>query len=481
VFFLFLKLIFDLCFDTQPQTPFFAMSANSDDQILEHDDGDDQMEELSTQVQLLSVTNGIVAEIPNRGGRTTDGTSFVERISFERTSERNSTSRDSLPDHVTLSGLNPSAADVAYDRRVMVVSSALDAHNRTPQAVLGMQSPLDLVDGRELPGVAATRGLPSGLQRGDQHTSSDTGNVDEGVPRHGGPFPIFLTDLSIMRAIRRADDAHIDRHGQPAISAQVSEQYRRIAGDEPWDNAARTSHLDFHSSLGLSGPETSSSGVDLGGHEISLPAAVRLGHESSQVLPPAAESRMQSALPAKFGVPGQETASVLQISKRPHLRAKDIAHRRFLVPVVHDQDQQVPLYTGSPIPLPTNPRLNTVGYPDVSYGPTSSNHHGFHALRFTPAPQRVEETFVVMLLFGQRRDIALMWGEVVLHQDHALGDYLSRGDFRGSIITVVSSVGIITTPAPPVPRSASGGGPPLSPRNSKFKWSALFFFGTRHS
>jgi hypothetical protein len=62
--------------------------------------------------------------------------------------------------HVTMSGLNPSATDVAHDRRVMVVSSALDAYNRTPQAVLGMRSPLDLVYGRELPGIDATRRLP---------------------------------------------------------------------------------------------------------------------------------------------------------------------------------------------------------------------------------------------------------------------------------------------------------------------------------
>ncbi len=126
MFFLFRKLIFDLCFNIQPQTPIFIMSANSDDQILEHGEGNDKMDELSTQVQLLSVNNGIVAEIPNRGGRITDGTPFVERISFERTSERNFTSRNSLSDHMTISGQNPSATDVAYDRKVMVVSSALD-------------------------------------------------------------------------------------------------------------------------------------------------------------------------------------------------------------------------------------------------------------------------------------------------------------------------------------------------------------------
>jgi hypothetical protein len=48
--------------------------------------------------------------------------------------------------------------------------------------------------------------------------------------------------------------------------------------------------------------------------------------------PPSHESSAVEAydpLPSKF-VPGRETASVLQISKRPKLRAKDVAHRQSL-------------------------------------------------------------------------------------------------------------------------------------------------------
>jgi hypothetical protein len=31
-------------------------------------------------------------------------------------------------------------------------------------------------------------------------------------------------------------------------------------------------------------------------------------------------------------------------------------------------------------------------------------------------------------------DVALLWGEVLLHQDNALGDYLTERDVRGTII-----------------------------------------------
>jgi hypothetical protein len=72
-------------------------------------------------------------------------------------------------------------------------------------------------------------------------------------------------------------------------------------------------------------------------------------------------------------------------------------------------------------------------------------------------------------------DLALMWGEAPLHLDNVLGDYLSAGDARGSIITVVSSVGVRTTPAggvrttpasPPAPRFTGDSVPSLPPSSS---------------
>jgi hypothetical protein len=192
---------------------------------------------------------------------------------------------------------------------------------------------------------------------------------------------------------------------------------------------------------------------------------------------------MHSTLPAKFGIPGQETASVLQLSKRPRLRAKDIAHRQSLGPAASVPNQHVPLTTGSPVPV---------------HGYTISGQHELPQVslltppRFTLAAptQRVEENFLIMLLFGQRKvgvsasrsmsiselrvmaaqvaglapgDVALMRGDVLLHHGNTLGDYLTESDCRGTIIQVVSSVGITTTPAPPAPRSTGGGVPPLSP------------------
>jgi hypothetical protein len=104
------------------------------------------------------------------------------------------------------------------------------------------------------------------------------------------------------------------------------------------------------------------------------------------------------------------------------------------------------------------------------------------------------DNFLVMLLFGQRKvgvpasrampvaelrdmaaqiaelsssDLALMWGEVPLHPGHVLGHYLTGSDSRGTILTVVSSVGVRTTPAsPPAPRSTGNSVPPLPPSSS---------------
>jgi hypothetical protein len=256
------------------------MTGRPDDehQALDLEDSDDLLEDLRVQQLNLHepVLQGIQTEI--LGGSSTIDTSPLERLSFRQASEINFSSLYSTRD--------PEAA-LASGIRL-----ATDVYNRVPQARLDMLSPHDLVYGRGLQVKDAIREQTAVLQRGEPHALSDgfhvgvTGDlssdlrkraashdfqVDEGVLRHGGPFPVFLSDLSTMRGIRRADEFHSVRHGQPAISASISEQkYRRIAGesDLPWENAAGGSHHEFHSSLGLSGQEGSSSVTDLGDHGI---------------------------------------------------------------------------------------------------------------------------------------------------------------------------------------------------------------------
>jgi hypothetical protein len=76
----------------------------------------------------------------------------------------------------------------------------------------------------------------------------ESSQVDEGVLRYGGPFPVLLNDPSIRGALKRADDLHIERHGRPAIPVPVSASYSRLSviGD------GRYSALDFHPSTPFS-------------------------------------------------------------------------------------------------------------------------------------------------------------------------------------------------------------------------------------
>ncbi len=97
----------------------------------------------------------------------------------------------------------------------------------------------------------------------------------------------------------------------------------------------RLSALDFHPSLGHS------------------------GHGASTVLPSPRE------LPPRF-LPGQESSSVLQLSKRPKPRAKDVAHRKSLASTIpvqfHDMDTSfgIPSSSGQPNPhLLLHPFLTT--------------------------------------------------------------------------------------------------------------------------
>ncbi len=112
-------------------------------------------------------------------------------------------------------------------------------------------------------------------------------------------MPAFLADHHVAVAIGQANALHTQRVGQPAV---LSVRFRPTflhGGVHDFGGAPeRLNSLDFHPSLGPSGYESSSS----------------------------VEPRY---LLSKF-LTGQETASVQQITKRPKLRAKDVAHRQSL-------------------------------------------------------------------------------------------------------------------------------------------------------
>ncbi len=111
--------------------------------------------------------------------------------------------------------------------------------------------------------------------------------------------PAFLAEHNVVKAIRRANSLHMQRAGHPAVLSTRFDPASVSGGGAAFEEApVRLNALDFHPSLGPSGYESS-----------SVP-----------------ESR---DLPPRF-VAGQEFSSVLQITKRPKLRAKDVAHRQSL-------------------------------------------------------------------------------------------------------------------------------------------------------
>ncbi len=174
------------------------------------------------------------------------------------------------------------------------------------------------------------------------------------------------------------------------------------------------------------------------------------------VAPPGRESPPRNPVPENFTVPGEETASVLQISKRPRLRQKDIAHRQSLLlkrddtALLSTLEGQRSMTPALPIP-PANP---------VFIPPRLGD--------YSPAHQPVDN-FMALLRFGQRKvgvatslrmsvhelqetaaqiaglssgDIALMIGDTHLPLYGVLGDYVFPNETRGTVISVVSSVGL---------------------------------------
>jgi hypothetical protein len=202
--------------------------------------------------------------------------------------------------------------------------------------------------GVQLGGPAAPLGFNSDSAMGTgsrtTHTAGFTSNfsletraaeLEVGDP----PLPVCLTESNVAEALRKADSLHMQRYGQPSVlSPYFASPLFEVDAGRPvtsGENVGRLAPFDFHPSLGHS------------------------GHGASSVIPTPRE------LPARF-LPGAESLSVLQLSKRPKPRAKDVAHRQSLAstgpPRFHDMDisfgeaspgLSAPRYHSPPIALPT--------------------------------------------------------------------------------------------------------------------------------
>jgi hypothetical protein len=269
-------------------------------------------------------------------------------------------------------------------------------------------------------------------------------HFDEGSTQHGAPFPVFLSDSNVGGALQRANALHLQRHGFPAVLSPTLDQLADRVGDA--GRPERLSYPDPHA------------------HEYfsSAPAHAR-------------ESSSRDPLPVQFTEPDQATASVLAISKRPRLRPKDIAHRQSLEAArsaaLLPSDVETAAYDAREVVLAkARHDMNSEGFP-------SPHYELVYGRSLAPSPQRPVDNFMALLRFGQRKvgvttslrmsvhelqetaaqiagvapgDIALMIGEVYLPPTGVLGDYVLTHEMRGTIISVVSSVGI--RPVSPTPR-----------------------------
>jgi hypothetical protein len=157
-------------------------------------------------------------------------------------------------------------------------------HSTPPTATSADNTPLHL-HAEDSTQIVGNTSIPLDEQNGQNGPSSPL-------------MPAFLADHNVAAAIGRANALHTQRVGQPAVlSVRFDPTFLHGGVADFGGIPERLNSLDFHPSLGPSGYESSS-----------------------------AEPR---DLPSKF-LTGQETASVQQITKRPKLRAKDVAHRQSL-------------------------------------------------------------------------------------------------------------------------------------------------------
>jgi hypothetical protein len=188
-------------------------------------------------------------------------------------------------------------------------------------------------------------------------STSSSNDGDEGQT----PLPpTFLADSQVRAALQRADSLRPQGHlsDEPYFPSSVM-------GVTPLFQDGREQggilSRDFHPTMGpYAYPDSS------------------YAPRSPVTLPSQDSNPEHVGVSAKFEQ-GKETASVLQITRRPRLRPKDISHRQSL-----GGNGQGPLLStaGYDSPPPTTPPFGISAYPSA-----------------TPAPRN----FMVTLAFGQRR------------------------------------------------------------------------------
>jgi hypothetical protein len=127
------------------------------------------------------------------------------------------------------------------------------------------------------------------------------------------PLPGFLSDSCVGMALRRAGALPLQRTLHEALSSHPSPVFDERSHFPSERERGTYVAADFHPSLGPSG----------------YPHLPFSAPYSSSPLSPRGTVVAPPSIPEKF-VPGNESASVLKITKRPKLRPKDLLHRRSL-------------------------------------------------------------------------------------------------------------------------------------------------------
>jgi hypothetical protein len=167
------------------------------------------------------------------------------------------------------------------------------------------------------------------------------------------PLPSFLGDGQIREAMRRAKSLHYQRHGVSAVPPSQLEQLGW--GGNGIDGTVRNPFPDFS------------------------PAFIPKQQPTS------------GSIPQKFE-PGHESSSVLQITKRPRLRNKDIEHRKSLTSTeVFPQSSS----TGTP---PANVNVHPRGVSGLQDATSPLRFFG----SYPPVSVDVQGTFLINLQFGAR-------------------------------------------------------------------------------
>jgi hypothetical protein len=281
-------------------------------------------------------------------------------------------------------------------------------------------------------------------------------------------LPEFLSDASVRAALHRANALRPQGHfsDEPQFPSALG---RAQEGSQETRVRDTTDRRDFFGNVDFAYPE---------------PVFPQLQPHSPATLHPRVSAQESPGVPERF-VTGQESESVLKITKRPRLRPKDVSHRRSLG--LPGTTTGMPSDAMSPghLAIPQSP----MAAPPVT-----------HAALVGLFPSTIQTThFIVVLAFGQSRVsvpgspfmlvstlrltagaiadrdpelLTLMHGSRVLDLDAVLGDYLPLRDSHDFHVTVAlfpasPPVQLTTrqTPNPPVslPRPLFPASLPVTP------------------